>query len=61
MSLLHSDNVVHRAALLSAEQTRQANAGVTAASVRAADIAFYRAARASAIANNCSAAAFTVA
>jgi len=53
MSLLHSDNAVHRGNLLAAEQVRQATAGTTAASVKAADIAFYRSALSSAKANGC--------
>jgi len=53
MSVTYSENSGHRAALLSAEQTRQASSPPDAsqATLKAADIAFYRSALASAVAN----------
>ena len=63
MSISHSENANHRAALQAAEMTRQsavAAAGSQAA-VKAAEITFYRTARASAIANGLSPTPFTYA
>jgi hypothetical protein len=55
MPVIHSENPTHRANMFAAEATRQlAMAGATTpAAAKAADITFYRAARASALANNC--------
>jgi hypothetical protein len=63
MSIIHSDNATHRANLLSYEAARQAAyaADSSAAAIKAAELAFYRSARSSAIANNCSPSQFTVA
>jgi hypothetical protein len=59
----YSENSAHRAALLAAEQTRQAaiTPGASQATVKAADIAYYRSALASAIANGVSPIQFTTA
>jgi len=63
MSVTYSENATHRANLLAAEQVRQAAAvpGATMAQLKAADIAFFRTARASAIANGCGVAQFVAA
>ena len=56
MSIVYSENATHRAALLAAENTRNASYAAAAgnqASIKAADIAYARAALASAKANNC--------
>jgi len=60
MSVIYSENSGHRAALLAAEQVRQAAAvpGATQSALRNADIAFYRSALASAVANGLSPAQF---
>ena len=52
--MIFSENSTHRANMVAAEQTRQANADGTAATNRAADIAYYRTAFASAVLNSCS-------
>jgi hypothetical protein len=52
MSVIATENATHRATVLAAEVTRQAAlqaAGATTASIRAAEIAFYRSCRSSAI------------
>jgi hypothetical protein len=57
MSVIASENSTHRATVLAAELTRQnalQAAGATTASIKAAEIAFYRTCRASAIANGLS-------
>jgi hypothetical protein len=57
MSVIYSENATHRAKVLSAEIVRQAAlqaAGATTASIKAAEIAFYRTCRASAISNSLS-------
>jgi hypothetical protein len=55
MSVIHSENATHKATLLVAEQTLQAAlANATAAQAKTATLAFYRTARASAIANGLS-------
>jgi hypothetical protein len=59
MSIVYSENATHRAALLAAENTRNASYAAAAgnqASIKAADIVYARAALASAKANNCGAA-----
>jgi hypothetical protein len=62
MSVIHSENVTHKATLLVAEQTLQAAlVGATAAQTKTATIAFYRTARASAIANGLSPHQFSIA
>jgi hypothetical protein len=63
MSIIYSENVAHRAALLAAEQALQAAAvpGASAATLKAAAIAFHRAALSSALANNCGITTFTTA
>ena len=56
MSIVYSENATHRAALLAAENARNASyaaAGGNQASIKAADITYARAALASAKANNC--------
>jgi hypothetical protein len=55
MSSIRSDNKIHEAACSTAESNRQAviaAAGSSAAAVKAADVAFYRAVILSAKANN---------
>jgi hypothetical protein len=62
MSVVYSENSVHRTNLASYEATQQAAisaAAGNAASIKAANIAFHRSARASAIANSCSPSQFT--
>jgi len=62
MSVIHSENATHRAAMLAAEVVRQAAvqaAGATTASIKAAEITFYRTCRASALSNGCSPHQFT--
>jgi hypothetical protein len=57
MSVIATDNATHRATAQAAEATRQAAlqaAGATTASIKAAEIAFYRTLRASAISNSLS-------
>jgi hypothetical protein len=56
MSVIYSENTTHRANLLKAEQTRQAAQvpGASQAQLAAADIAYFRSAIASALANGCS-------
>ena len=56
MSVIYSENSGHRAALLSAEQTRQASSppGATQVTLKVADIAFYRSALASAVSSGVS-------
>ncbi len=63
MSVIYSENATHRANLIAAEQTRQAAAvpGASAATLKAADIAFHRAALASCLANAVSPAQFVTA
>jgi hypothetical protein len=61
MAQIFSENSTHLANLRAAELTRQiayAAAGGSQSAITAADIAFYRSARASAIANNCGVAQF---
>jgi hypothetical protein len=60
MSVIYSENSGHRAALLAAEQVRQSAAvpGASQSTLRAADIAFYCACLASAVANGLSPAQF---
>jgi hypothetical protein len=56
MSVVYSENATHRANLLAAEQTRSiayAAAGGSQSAIKAADIAFARAALSSAKANGC--------
>jgi hypothetical protein len=56
MSKIQSGNAVHDDACAAADSTRSAvlaTPGVTPAQAKAADIAAYRAIRASALANNC--------
>lgn len=56
MSVIYNDNATHRANLFAAEQVLQAAykaANGNQASITAADIAFNRTGRASAIANGC--------
>ena len=63
MSIVTSENATHRANLLAAEQTKQAAvnvAGASAATIKAAEIAFARSALASAVTNSCSTAQWTV-
>jgi len=57
MSVIQTDHAVHRATCLTAEVTRQAAVqatGATTASIKAAEIAFYRTCRSSAITNGLS-------
>jgi hypothetical protein len=63
MSVVYSENAAHRAALLAAEQTRQASCppGSSQATVTAADIVYFRACVASAIANGVSSQQFSTA
>ena len=56
--MVYSESAPHRANLVAAEATRQANADGTAATNKAADIAYYRTAFASAVANSCSTSSF---
>jgi hypothetical protein len=60
MSTSNTGNLTHDGAVQVAESSRQAVVvkGATQATVVAAEIAFYRAARASAIANKCSPSTF---
>jgi hypothetical protein len=54
MSVIATENSTHRATVLAAEVTRQAAVqavGATTASIKAAEIAFYRTCRKSAISN----------
>jgi hypothetical protein len=55
MSVIKTGNVAHDNALIAAETSRQVAAtaaGMNAAQMKTADIAFYRACKASAVANN---------
>ncbi len=63
MSVIYSENAAHRAAILAAEQARQAACvpGAGQATLRAADITFARAALASCLANGVSPAQFVTA
>jgi hypothetical protein len=56
MSVVYSENAVHRANMLGYEQTKQsavAAAAGNATSIRNAEIAFYQSCRSSAISNGC--------
>ena len=62
MPVIFSEHAAHRATLLTAEQTLQAElVGSTAAQAKTATIAFYRTCRASAITNGLSPVPFSLA
>jgi hypothetical protein len=64
MAVIYSENATHRAALLAAEQTRQAAitaAAGNATAIKNAELAFYRNALSSALANSCGPSQFTTA
>ncbi len=64
MSVIASENATHRAKIVNAETVRQAAVqavGATPATIKAAEIAFFRTLRASAISNNVSPHQFIIA
>jgi hypothetical protein len=59
---IFSENTAHRTTLVSLEATKQAQiaaAAGNAGQIKTAEVAYFRGARASAIANNCSPSQFT--